>query len=1709
MDKRNRKSRRTVRPETRHPRRAAAEWLEPRQLLSISPSSLIGPYNVAGTTWAYTGTSAQGDTGSYTQTVIGPATFNGTAVNEIDTNYTATAYDQLYYGFDSAGDYVLYGSDDHTASDVTHIVYSPYETIFPATMDAGVAYTDNYTEYDTDASTGVVTTTPQSETSTLASETTTSVTVPADTYDAYTVTVVDAASHGTGSDGSTSDTDAYTSVFYAAPNVGFVKVTTDNGGTIVLTSFGTARDRLSVGATPAQVDVAKPISPALVVTDYTATGSVNTDDTDAITATLTPLGSATGTLGGTTTETPIGGVATFDNLVISKPGRYTLTFTDTADHTGSSGTIQVINGKLVVLSQPGNVATNAAAALTVELVDLSGNVQTSAAGTVVLSLNTVTGGTGAVLAGTTSAPLVNGVATFTSAAGPRVNVTGSYTLTATDEDASTGTLAPIDGTQTAKTNPFSVGAGVVVGTVLTNDSKSLSITYEVASNAADTAFPVTVYRSSNSTYTAGDTAAVPVATFSVAGADATEGTHSITVSPYGTAGALYAFNQAQALRPDPTHNYLVATADADGTIDPDDATTIPQGEFRFWLVGAVTHGYVGTIPAVLNSEVPTDFSGDTQTFVDEYADSLLHEGYNAVVPFHWEYYADRAIPNQPVQQGLLMEKQVVNAAFSLGAGTNDVIDVNLIGWSRGTIVVNSALTALNTDADAPAGVQRGFICETLVDPHPANNNISGYSIYTGNNPITAAARITAAHGYLAFQTAVHDLQGVGFVIPPNVDAVSDMYQWNPASVLSGSEALLNLWGLSPGQITPNGVTAIIDHQVTTPGIGHSEIMLDTERRIITSNQTLQMLNLYPFGSSAPAMAAAVSATLAAAPADATAAGDHLSVSTPAAGLQTDGAFGLAVSVNNAAGVVDTTYNGTVTLALDTLTGGTLGGTVTATAASGIATFAGLTISTAGTHRITASADGLASASSAWFAVATDRFVVTTSPTGATLGHPFGLIVSAERADGSIDTGFTGVVTLTAAAEPSDIPQALTGTFARQAVAGTATFFGLTIPTVGDYLVTATSPGVAAGSSDGFTVSGGAATQLAFVTSLSTPVTATAPFSLALAAEDAAGNLDASFNGTITLTGSGPGTLAGTTTVTASGGIATFGGLTLSTAGAGYTLTATGDGLTATLGATAAAAGAGTQLTVTAPTDVTAGTPFTVTVSATDGLGTVDPTFTGPVTLSATLLGNAASLGGTLTATAVAGVATFGDITVATAASGYTFSATTTGLAAVPSSPVSAAAGAASQLVVVPPGAPVFPGSPFTVTVQAEDANGNLATDFTGSVTVAATGQSLGGTLSVTATNGVAVFSDLTLPVGATVSITATSGSLSGTATLGAVTADELVVTAEPQDGLTVASPFGLTVSAVGADGSVDAAFVGSVTVSLMDVNGTGATLAGTLTVTASGGVATFTGLSVSAAGVYGLVVTADAGAAATATDTFAVTAASPAASTVVPTFGKVKLPASAIAGQKVTASLPLTLTAGSTAASGKFTVMLYADPSTTLAGGQVLLGTFPQSAVLKAGKGKGAKVTLKSLPAVMLAGTYHILAEVIDPTGGTALVATSQTIVVAAPEVTLTAAVTSVAPRTVKAGKTFTTAITITNTGNVPATGKLTVTVALSSDGTAAGVASTLPASTRTVKIAAGKPLRLSIKGKLPTGAASFDPFVTVTLGNITATAAGPLVTVG
>src|SRR5213079_2667903 len=193
-----------------------------------------------------------------------------------------------------------------------------------------------------------------------------------------------------------------------------------------------------------------------------------------------------------------------------------------------------------------------------------------------------------------------------------------------------------------------------------------------------------------------------------------------------------------------------------------------------------------------------------------------------------------------------------------------------------------------------------------------------------------------------------------------------------------------------------------------------------------------------------------------------------------------------------------------------------------------------------------------------------QLVFSVQPTNAVAGAAItpAVQITAQDASGNTATGFTGNITVAIGTNPST--GTLSGTKTVAAVAGVATFPGLSIDKAGTgYTLTATGAGST--TSAAFNITAGSATQLVFNVQPSTTTAGTAITpAVEVTAQDGNGNTATGFTGNVTVAiGTNPssGALSGTSTHAAVAGVATFAGLSIDKAGTGYTLTATGAGST--------------------------------------------------------------------------------------------------------------------------------------------------------------------------------------------------------------------------------------------------------------------------------------------------------------------------------------------------------------------------------------------------------------------------------------------------------------------------------------------------------------------------------------------------------------------
>ncbi len=638
-------------------------------------------------------------------------------------------------------------------------------------------------------------------------------------------------------------------------------------------------------------------------------------------------------------------------------------------------------------------------------------------------------------------------------------------------------------------------------------------------------------------------------------------------------------------------------------------------------------------------------------------------------------------------------------------------------------------------------------------------------------------------------------------------------------------------------------------------------------------------------------------------------------------------------------------------------GGVLAGTTSLAASSGLATFAGLSLEKAGSgYALTASTSGLPDVTSGTFTVAAaaaSRLAFTAQPVTTTLGGTLPEVrVAVRDAFGNTASSYAGSVTLALTTNPSGA--SLGGTLTRAVSGGEATFANLSVDAAGvGYALGATSGSLSGATSATFDIVVGPPAALVFTGQPSTTVAggAISP-AVVVTVRDAGGNTVTSFNGSISLAlgaGSPAGAiLSGTTTVSASSGVATFANLSLDKAGTGYSLVASGASLAPVTSSTfAVSVGAASQLVFAQPpTNSAAGAAISpaIRVEVRDASGNLLTSSSANVTLA---LGNnpgGSTLSGTQTRAAVSGVATFNDLSLDRVGSGYTLLATSGALPSAESASFSVAAGTASQLVFLQQPSNTVAGAAITpaVSVAVRDASGNTVTSFSGTLTVSLgagspAGSVLAGTTSVTLASGVGTFSDLSIAqAGTGYSLQATVSGLSPVlSTPFAIQvggASKLVLTQQPTNAVSGSSLSPSVVAEIQDAVGNRVASTATVTVAFAN-NPTGAVLSGTLSRAAVGGVVTFNNLSVNLVGTGYTLRLSSGGLTAATSSAFDISAgaASRLAFTQQPSgtsagsfLGIVTVEVQDAAGNRIT---------GSSASVGL-----------TISGGAVLTGTTPRTA---------------------------------------------------------------------------------------------------------------------------------------------------------------------
>jgi hypothetical protein len=1120
-----------------------------------------------------------------------------------------------------------------------------------------------------------------------------------------------------------------------------------------------------------------------------------------------------------------------------------------------------------------------APAVVVEVQDQNGDPFPGFTGSVTLEITTGTGTGGATLSGTTTLATIAGIATFSALS---IDKSGTgYTLSATTTGLTTGTSAS-----------FTINAGPAAQLAFTGQPTS-----ETAGTPITPAVGVTAQDALGNTVPSFTGAVTVTITAGTGASGATlSGTATVTAAAGVASFANLRIDKTGVASSGTGYTLTASSGTLTGAIsDPFDITTGSAAKLAF-LVQPTTASAGGTITPLVDVAVldtvgntVTSFTGNvTVVFGANPAGGALSGTTTVAAVAGVATFSDLSIDK--VGSGYALSATAPNltsatsTAFDITPGVATALEFTV---QPGTTTAGAAIApAVKVTArDSLGNVATGFNGNVTmaIGTNPAGGVLSGAATVAAETGVATFSTLSinaAGSGYTLSATAA-DLAATastGFNIIPST-ASRLVFTTQPSNRTAGTTmAAIQVTAQDASGNAVTGFAGAVTVAITA-GSGASGAVLSGTTTVGAAGGVATFATLsinksgtdYAFTATAPGLTADTSAVFAINAGPAT----QLVFTVPPSNATAGAAITpqIEVTARDAQGNTADGFTGNVTVAIGTNpAGGVLSGATTVAAVAGVAAFANLSINAAGSgYALTAAATGPAGAVSAAFdvtAAQADRLVFTVQPTAATAGATITPAIQATARDslGNTVTTFTANVTLTITAGTGTGGATLSGTTTVTAVAGVAQYATLSIDRSGiGYQLSATGTGVAGATSASFDITAGTATQLAFTTQPTTTTAATviAP-AVQVAAQDAQGNTVTSFTGNIGVTigtNPGSGTLSGTASLAAVGGVATFANLSIDKSGAGYTLTAASGVLA---GATSATfdinAGPATQLVYTVqPSIAASGATIApaMQLTARDAQGNTATGFTDNVTLAIATNPAGGTLSGTTTVAAVLGVATFSTVSIDKAGVGYTLSATATGLLGASSAPFDIIPGPATILVfsVQPTTATTNANIAPAVKVTARDALGNTATAFNGNITVNLGanpgGSTLSGTRTLAAVNGTASYQALSLNnVGTSYTLTATAAGLTGAtstpfniiASVGTV----LFFTGQPQNGSAGAalSP-SVVVTARDASGQTATSFNGAVTVAITSGTGApGAVLSGTTTVNAVGGIATFADLSI-------------------------------------------------------------------------------------------------------------------------------------------------------------------------------------------------------------------------------------------------------------------------
>jgi hypothetical protein len=324
----------------------------------------------------------------------------------------------------------------------------------------------------------------------------------------------------------------------------------------------------------------------------------------------------------------------------------------------------------------------------------------------------------------------------------------------------------------------------------TTNSKSVTIEYQV-DQAPDAVNPIQfgVYRSSNGQFDSSDSL---IDTVTLAAPGTAVGPGAITLDQSGQPATTVGVHEltiplAQGLPPYPEKPYVLVVANPSlpsATTDPEQTAS-----FRVYTIGIVTHGGI---------QDPSWKHGPPWEIETAYM--MRHEGFDSVIAYNWALQS--STPGAAIKQSPRLARLIMDVASNFPA--SDPVDLEFIGHSEGTVVNTYAIVTL--EGELTPQLKSGYVEDTLLDPHAANNSVPGQQMSF------AGALAGLARGIVTnYQAEAKDPPAF---FPSVVDEAQVFFEHSQAT----ASEIYNLWGQVP--VKSDG-PPVHYYNLTDMGVTHS------------------------------------------------------------------------------------------------------------------------------------------------------------------------------------------------------------------------------------------------------------------------------------------------------------------------------------------------------------------------------------------------------------------------------------------------------------------------------------------------------------------------------------------------------------------------------------------------------------------------------------------------------------------------------------------------------------------------------------------------------------------------------------------------------------------------------------------------------------------------------------------------------------------------